>query len=318
MAKKISMGKRSGLHGTRMSMNRYHKKNEHERKKHRGKGIPLDTQHHDLSFGDETVTVQKSLFEKPNLVNTQPLPDCALCNIYLAALADPQRGIHGYTKGRFTESNRRLLQRTMVDAQRFVMDEKLVEHVVAASLENPDYLVKAAMRGIPPFETMWIEWPERHKVNTLRGLYAKKYPDKIIDPTTDAPHQLGYLIQRVNGHFLYSAVTEFESNGKVKSWMNGTSFYFSNHEPLTYDWANSPELDNEIGYESEYDWMMNNFGATTELLFPDYIKEHGKDHPAFDWLARRTMISQSAAMNISDEHYRRGWARNEMAQKNPQ
>ena len=326
MAKKISMGKRSGLHGTRMSMNRYLKKNEHERRKHRGKGIPLDTQHHDLSFGDAITPPNiPPVFRADNspeyseMVNNTPAPDSALCNIFLAALADPQRGYHGYKKGRYTEANRRQMQMQMIEAQRFVMDEKLVEHVVAASLENPDYLVKAAMRAIPPFETMWIEWPERHKVNTLREHYAKKYPDKQIDPVTDVPHQLGYMIQRLNGHFLYTAVCEFVgTDGKIKSWANGTSFYFSNDEPITYDWAHSPEMHNDLIQDTPDNWLIQNFQAATELLYPAYIEEHGTDHPAFDWLGKRVMIGQSSSLGITDEQYRNGWSRDWMVQKTRQ
>ena len=171
-----------------------------------------------------------------------------LANTFLAALANPERGIHLYKKGRYTEGNRRLLQRTMIDAQRFVLDKKLVEHCAYSSLDTPRNLVKMAQRAIPPFETMFIEWNEYHRVDVLKTAYQKKYTDKLFYEENDAPFKVGYLIQRLNGHFMFTAVAEFidDKTGKTGVWPNGTSFYFSNDIEIDYEWTLSPELDNDL------------------------------------------------------------------------
>ena len=320
MAKKKG---RSGQHGTRMSLNQYHKKNAQERSKHIAKGVPLDTNHHDLYHHDPLVDggeQTKSQFitpkSSPNI--TMPDDELALANTFLAALANPERGIHQYKRGRNTESNRRLLQRTMIDAQRFVLDDKLVEHCAFASMEHPQRLMQMAQRAIPPFETMWIEWNEYHRVAMLGKAYKQRFPERFIDDEIDAPRHLGYLIQRFNGHFLFTAVVEFPcpDTGQMKCWPNGTSFYFSNDTEIDHEWTLAPELDNDLEKPDPTELRKIQRRAMEHLIYPPYWNEYIDHYPnELDWFAKRVLVAQSATMSINDEQWRTGWSRDWMAAK---
>jgi len=241
-----------------------------------------------------------------------------LANTFLAALAHPERGIHNYKKGRYTEGNRRLLQRTMIDAQRFVLDKKLVEHCAYSSLDTPRNLVKMAQRAIPPFETMFIEWNEYHRVDVLREAYKQKYPDKLIDEENKAPLKVGYLIQRLNGHFMFTAVAEFDNawNGKRGVWPNGTSFYFSNDIEIDYEWTLSPELDNDLDKPDPRELSVIQKRAMRHLIFPFYWDDNASDFSnELDWFSKRVLVAQSPNLNTTDEMWRTGWSRDWMVEK---
>ena len=311
------MAKR-GRKGAPMSANQYHKKNEQERSKHISKGVPLDTNYHELLSDVDGKGESQFITPKSSPHITMPDDGLALANTFLAALANPERGIHQYKRGRNTESNRRLLQRQMIDAQRFVLDDKLVEHCVHASLENPHRLMQMAQRAIPPFELMWIEWSEFHKVKTLSKLYKQKYYDRKIDDEINAPERLGYLIQRLNGHFFFTCVTEFpdEQTGQMKCWPNGTSFYFSNDIDIDHEWTLAPELDNDFIKPNEAQHRVIQRNAMRHLIYPDYWDEYHNHYPQeLDWFSNRVLTAQSATMSITDEQWRTGWTREWMQQK---
>ena len=325
----------SGRHGTRMSLNQYHKKNDQERSKHIAKGVPLDVNHHDIAKRLEWNKEKQKQRMSP-IMKAQPsqsisnIPlltsggdmeisdDLTLANAFLAGLAHPERGIHHFRKGRHTEANRRLLQRTMIDAQRFVLDDKLVEHCVHASMDHPHRLLQMAQRAIPPFDCMWIEWNEFHKVETLAKAYKQKYHERIIDESINAPNQLGYLIQRVNGHFLFTCITEFPDSktGQMKCWPNGTSFYFSNEIPIDYEWTLAPELDNNLEKPNQKELRDIQRRAMQHLIYPHYWEEYESHYSnELDWFASRILVAQSATMSVSDDQWRTGWTKDWMVEK---
>lgn len=137
-----------------------------------------------------------------------------LANKFLAALAEPKKGIAGYQGGKYAESKRRSSQIDLATSQKFVVSNNLVEHAYLASLSKPKHLVEMMHRGIPPFNNMWIEWDEGFRAKIVSrefkrmGFfeeYYKLYPEKIGEnPPEDAlktrggAGRVGYHIRKID------------------------------------------------------------------------------------------------------------------------
>ena len=105
------------------------------------------------------------------------------------------------------------------------------------------------------------------------------FQDKLLDEEINAPDQLGYLIQRVNGQFLFTCVSEFpDSNQTNKCWANGTSFYFSNESSIDYDWTLSPELDNNVEKPDRRELSLIQQQAMKHLIYPLYWDDNIDQH----------------------------------------
>ena len=142
-----------------------------------------------------------------------------------------------------------------------------------------------------------------YKVETLAKAYKQKYYERIIDDSINAPNQLGYLIQRVNGHFLFTCITEFPDSktGQMKCWPNGTSFYFSNEIPIDYEWTLAPELDNNLEKPNQKELRDIQRRAMQHLIYPHYWEEYESHYSnELDWFASRILVAQSATMRMTN------------------
>ena len=142
-----------------------------------------------------------------------------LANKFLAALAEPRRGIHGYQGGKYAESKRRNLQADVATSQKFVLSNNFVEHAYLASLSKPKHLIEMLVRGIPPFNNMWIEWDEQFRSKIIArefkrmGFfeeYYKLHPKKIGEnPPEDALKtragvgRVGYHIRKFDSKYFF-------------------------------------------------------------------------------------------------------------------
>ena len=106
------------------------------------------------------------------------MDDILFANQVLAGLSNPDRGIYYFCSNkkagkRDTNKNAimasRRARRELVDAQKFFIDNKLLEVATNLSYESPTKLVELAKRAIPPFNNMWIEWDEKFRVNQYGG-----------------------------------------------------------------------------------------------------------------------------------------------------
>lgn len=257
----------------------------------------------------------------------------ALVNQALAALANPERGVMAYVRGRASEGNRRQLQTDLVAAQKFFVDDKLVRHCVEAGLDTPSNMVKMWQNARPCFDLLWVEWDDWVKIDHM----TKVYPKFLNKPILDEPNmgiRTGYLIKRLNGMYLCMPVAKMPED---KIAFLGHGFYFSPDEPITLEWSNTM-ADNNIRSNDDKEFFRHQFENWIQLMGPpwvdhyiaDYYDEHGEysitvpdDYPAqtavksgfeLDWLSSRTLPAQANfGMMTKDEDWRRGWARDEMS-----
>ncbi len=257
----------------------------------------------------------------------------ALVNEALAALANPERGVAGYVRGRASEANRRQTQLDLVQAQKFIIDDSLIRHCVEAGMDNPKNLVKMCQNAKPCFDLMWVEWDDYVKIDQM----SKTYPKVLNKPISDEPNmgvRCGYLIKKLNGKYLCMPTAKLPDN---KIAFLGHGFYFSPDEPITLEWSNQM-ADNNIRDNDKQAFFRHQFESWIKLMgppwvdhyMPDYFDEDGNysinvddNYPAqidykagfeLDWLASRILPCQANfGMITKDEVWNRGWQRDEMA-----
>ena len=96
-----------------------------------------------------------------------------LFNIVMSSLVDPKRGIEGFTKGRGTEYFKRHSQKNLLGSTKFIVSNKLLDHVVGASFVPPRDLMFAMENAIPPISNMWVEWDEVQRLKILDSWYDR-------------------------------------------------------------------------------------------------------------------------------------------------
>ena len=130
-------------------------------------------------------------FVKDEFVN-KPL----MASEIIGAMSQPKRTIMGYHQHSYAEAAIRKLQVKLVNAQKFVISNDLIDHAIEASLSRPYVLNEMIKGAIPPFKNMFIEWDEHYRVHAMTKLYHKhlpQYKDKI-EPPKDYMDRLGYHI----------------------------------------------------------------------------------------------------------------------------
>lgn len=252
----------------------------------------------------------------------------ALINEALAALANPQRGILGYQKGRASDSNRRMLQNDLVAAQKFMIDDSLIRHCVEAGMDTPANLVKMALNSRPCFDLMWIEWDDYKKIEIQEKAYPK-YLGIDVDLDENYGVRCGYLIKKINGKYLFMTCGKMP-DGQI--CFLGHGFYFSCDEPFTLEWANTAAGHGLIANDTD-GFFKHQFDAFAKLMGPPwvnhwidkYLTEGGypiPDYPPvteykagfeYDWFATRVLPCQANfGLVTRDEVWKRGFAPSEM------
>jgi len=337
MAKKKG---RSGQHGTRMSMNRYLKKNEHERSKHMGKGIPLDINHHDLSTGyvsdlswdnversdlswDGVERMADDMKKRKLGRDSQGVRywednGPTLSNTLLAALAEPKRGLIGYKGGKYAEAMRRNVQSQIATAQKFVVSNSLVEHAFLASMARPKHLLEMLQRGIPPFNNLWIEWDE----NFRRDIVIREMDKLDIDASSEEGlNHIGYHIQMINDKFMYT--NYFTTHDEKRVYAPPIAFHMSNDGIISND---DPNQDHQafladiamtgtalIGsWYRDMHWRM----SENKLKYTDSDTPLSKEDFEMSVLIGSFAQMQSASMHwlVSQQNFAQGWTAKEMAE----
>ena len=130
-------------------------------------------------------------FVKDEFVN-KPL----MASEIIGAMSQPKRTIVGYHQHSYAEAAIRKLQVKLVNSQKFVISNDLIDHAIEASLSRPYVLNEMIKGAIPPFKNMFIEWDEHYRVHAMTKLYHKylpQYKDRI-EPPKDHMDRLGYHI----------------------------------------------------------------------------------------------------------------------------
>jgi hypothetical protein len=176
-------------------------------------------------------------FVKDEFIN-KPL----MASEIIGAMSQPKRTILGYQGGSIAEGKIRQLQSQLVQSQKFVVNDKLIEHACEASMVKPSTLNTMITTAIPPFKNMFIEWNESHRVHYLSKMYDKHLPDykgKIEKPT-------GYL-DRIGYHIFNFDHPSGQSWYMYEMWCMIDGKW--NQSPLASVVHNDEEWNSEISYE---------------------------------------------------------------------
>tara|TARA_R110000823_G_scaffold313698_1_gene441655 strand:- start:1072 stop:2235 length:1164 start_codon:yes stop_codon:yes gene_type:complete len=245
-------------------------------------------------------------------------------NQVLAGLSNPDRGVFAYCTNKRAgkgDANKvaamatRKARRELVDAQKFFIDNKLLEVVINLSYENPFKLVELAKRAIPPFNNMWIEWDEKFRLNDSGKEKTSNYLKGITD--SDSFEKMGYHIQKINDKFFYTMYGSHKNfqNGKIVCVANG--FYFSNENKLlsqafkdVVDWDRNVNLrDKKLLELSRNKTMESLLGNGYMQLVRDFKAEKRNYNKAFGWFKDRLETGQSIGMEmfLTDNQFNSGF-----------
>ena len=258
----------------------------------------------------------------------------ALINEALAALANPERGIFNYKKGKASDFNRRSLQTDLVAAQKFFIDDSLTRHCVEAGLDTPKNLVKMCQNAKPCFDLMWVEWDDWIKIDHMQKLYPK-WLGRPTEENENNGIKVGYLIKKLNGKYLCMPVGKMPPN---KVAFIGHGFYFDPDEAITLAWSNKmaangleDEGDEEAFFRHQFEsWIALMGFPWVYKYMPDYFDEDGNlmytvpdEYPVqttykagfeLDYLASRILPAQANfGMMTTDGEWKRGWHPDTMA-----
>jgi glycosyltransferase involved in cell wall biosynthesis len=114
----------------------------------------------------------------------------------IGAMSQPKRTIERYQGGSIAEAKIRETQSMLVNAQKFLVSNYLIDHAIEASMSKPSVMLEMIKTAIPPFKNMFIEWDEHYRVHALQNIYDKylpQYRDKIEKPN-DYLDRIGYHI----------------------------------------------------------------------------------------------------------------------------
>jgi hypothetical protein len=237
-----------------------------------------------------------------------------LANELITALGDAKRNILGWQGGKYAEGMRRNVQTEIVTAQKFVLSKGLIEHAVQASMAKPEILFNMLERGIPPFNSLWIEWDEVYRQELLKKIHESNGKTYEMNETI---MPVGYHIMKHNNDFIYALYTRYETEGKAYMVSPQIGFTIDNEKPFD---RFSATASNEEPM-SDKDWNMASWQSTSAYLGSWYVGEYmnngtKKDKYYLDQVRQRLTTTQTASMHwmISQDKFDYGWDKPEMRQ----
>ena len=236
-----------------------------------------------------------------------------LASELIAAFGDAKRNILGWQGGKYAEGMRRNIQTEIVTAQKFVLSKGLIDHAVQASMSKPETIFNMLERGIPPFNSLWIEWDEVYRQDLLKKVHesnGKNYElSEVIMP-------VGYHVMKHNDDFIYALYTKYETEGRTYMVSPQIGFSIDNEKP--FDRFSASGNDEPM---SESDWNMASWQSLSAYLGDWYVREHfdngtKKDKYYLNELRQRITTTQTASMHwmITQEKFDLGWKQSEMRQ----
>ena len=238
--------------------------------------------------------------------------DLMLVNQGLGALANPERGLMQWQKkSRIAEQMRRKLQRNLIEAQKFELDDKLVEHCVWASMDNPKRLAQMVDRAIPPFDLMWIEWRDEVRVKAHIDAYKKMHPEKLIDENLEGVSpRVGYLIERKHNATLFTLMMTYDD----KFYACGTSFYLADESEFDLEFRQSISCDNKELDELAFADQLASFAILIgDVWYKEYMGHYDNE---LEYMAKQIIPAQGyGQLSITDQENKTGWDPQWMANK---
>ena len=144
-----------------------------------------------------------------------------LASEILSGFTQPKRAIALYQGGKIAEEMIRTQQKSFVDAQKFIINEKIVKNAFDMSLQKPSVLLEMLEDVKMPFDNLWLEWDEN-----ARQSYMKEYWDKTphnFQLKDEHPDRVGYHISKFTdeldeSYFLYESWFYMESAKDKKDY----------------------------------------------------------------------------------------------------
>jgi len=235
-----------------------------------------------------------------------------LASELITALGDAKKNILGWQGGKYAEGMRRNVQTEIVTSQKFVLSKSLIEHAVQASMSKPEILFNMLERGIPPFNSLWIEWDEVYRQELLKKIHNDNGKTYDLDETI---MPVGYHVHKHNGDYIYALYTKYEPDNKSYMVSPQIGFSIDNEKPFDrFDSSGNPEI------MSESEWLKASWQSTEAYLGSWYAQEYGKngtkkDKYYLDLIRQRITTTQTASMHwmISQSKFDYGWDKNEMS-----
>jgi len=221
-----------------------------------------------------------------------------LASELISALSNPQRGLKNYHGGKYSTAMTRNLQIGMVQCQKFVLSNNLLDHATRASYVEPKYLLSAVDNCIPAFNNMWIEWDEHKRIVTGRQEITKLLGDDKVQPLSldEQPDRVGYHIQKIHDKYLYTCY--YKENGIFRSPEMGFDVYHENdftYEDYTRVWEkHNPDMNmpqTSMDRQVFDDEVIRN----GRVLMSDGYCEYYKDDPNLYKIFKRLAPSQTSA-----------------------
>jgi len=221
-----------------------------------------------------------------------------LASELISALSNPQRGLKNYHGGKYSTAMTRNLQIGMVQCQKFVLSNNLLDHATRASYVEPKYLLSAVDNCIPAFNNMWIEWDEHKRIVTGRQEITKLLGDDKVQPLSldEQPDRVGYHIQKIHDKYLYTCY--YKENGIFRSPEMGFDVYHENdftYEDYTRVWEkHNPDMNMpQTGIDKQL--FDNEVIKNGKILMSDGYCEHYQDDPNLYKIFKRLSPSQTSA-----------------------
>ena len=265
---------------------------------------------HNQIQANKNITYPDTWLESMKNTNSINL-DGNFANAVISSFNDHKRR-HGIDniKGKVAEYERRNIQRSIMNATKFFVDDELLEHAVAASFVAPKDLLIAMETAIPPVDNMWIEWNEHQRLKIAEkwhhklglDLDGKNYEEGSANymgyhiTKNGKNHDTAYKVMvRVpssnaaydEDSYLYSSYYLFNNKDTDKKVFNKISFQhfgfaIKNNDPICFPLKN-PDL---IKYNSMF------FGP----LYEEFYKKTPEKY--FDELHKKVVIAPHEGLAI--------------------
>jgi len=235
-----------------------------------------------------------------------------LASELISALGDAKKHILGWQGGKYAEGMRRNVQTEIVTSQKFVLSKSLIEHAVHASMAKPEILFNMLERGIPPFNSLWIEWDETYRQQYLKKVHNSNNKEYDLD---EKIMPVGYHIHKHNDDFIYSLYTKYEADNK--KYMVSPNIGFTIDNEKGFDRFSGTQSHEEP--MSEDDWSKASWQSTSAYLGGWYVQDYmnngtKKDKYYLDLIRQRITTTQTASMHwsIPQNKFEHGWSPNDM------
>lgn len=119
----------------------------------------------------------------------------SLADITAAALGNPRGAIAGYHDSKFARKSVSKFRKEILGAHRFVLTPELIQLVTNVSLSlNADSFAVMLENARPCFDSMWLEWDEQARRESLIERHEKMLGQVPDAPPSDFVDRVGYLI----------------------------------------------------------------------------------------------------------------------------